>query len=104
MPTVTATPTCGGPVGTPGPWTVMAPYPAGVLESAAIATDGTYAYVAGGYVNLAGSNLLERYDPIANSWVALAPMFRPRTKIEGNLYLRRSSFVHCSAIPIRPAL
>jgi len=43
------------------------------MESAAVATNGTVAYVTGGYVNLAASNLSYRFDPVANTWTPLAP-------------------------------
>src|SRR5207253_5306894 len=45
--TATGTPTCT-PGGTPGPWTIVANYPT-TVESAAVASDGTYAYSSGGY-------------------------------------------------------
>src|SRR5881392_3526946 len=65
--TPSPTPTCQ-PGGTPGPWTIVANYPT-TVESAAVASDGTYAYSSGGYP---GSVATYRYDPVANSWSALA--------------------------------
>ena len=75
-PTATATNTPGGPPSPPrlrprpparcrklGPWAIVAPYPAGTLESAAASSDGTYFYLTGGFVNLAASTLSYRYDP-----------------------------------------
>ena len=68
----TPTPTCV-PGGTPGPWTIVANYPT-IIETSAVVSDGTYAYSAGGYDPGAGhpSNAVYRYDPVANSWTALA--------------------------------
>src|ERR1043166_3025562 len=65
--TPSPTPTCP-PGGTPGPWTIVANYPT-TVESAAVASDGTFAYSSGGYP---GSVATYRYDPVANSWSALA--------------------------------
>ena len=60
----------GGPC-TLGPWNEVANYPE-TLESAAICTDGTFAYGAGG--NAAGLPTagFYKYDPSANSWSTLA--------------------------------
>ena len=68
-PTPTATPSC-----TPGPWVFGRDYPFSE-SSAAVATDGTFAYVFGGStfggVQHAEAN---RYDPATNSWTPLASM------------------------------
>ena len=67
--TVTTAETSSG-----GPWTIRAPMP-GDLYGGAAASDGTYAYVAGGYSFTLGTlNTLFRYDPAANSWSTRAPM------------------------------
>ena len=66
----TATPCPGGAL---SPWTFAAPYQ-GTLESAAMTTDGIYAMPQVGRKNVAPSNLLGRYDPVANSWTYLATM------------------------------
>jgi hypothetical protein len=71
----TATPTA---TGTPcndnlGSWTLAATFPGGVMESPAVASDGTYAYAAGGY-NGSPTNGMYRYDPAANTWLTLATM------------------------------
>ncbi|MGI8588371.1 MAG: Kelch repeat-containing protein, partial [Chloroflexia bacterium] len=70
---ITATATCPAGGGTLGPWTFVANYPM-TLESAAIATDGTYVYGVGGANNAVATNLVERYDPVANTWTALATL------------------------------
>ena len=67
--TPSPTPTCTP--GTPGAWTLVANYPA-MVESPAVASNGTYAYSAGGRVGDAASTGLYRYDPVANTWTALA--------------------------------
>jgi hypothetical protein len=43
------------------------------LEAAACASDGTYAYVIGGY-SFGNTNGFRRYDPVAKTWTKLAPM------------------------------
>src|ERR1700687_218020 len=62
-----ASPACGLQ-----PWTIAANYPA-VIESTAVSTDGTYAYSAGGLIDVA-SNGFYRYDLVANTWTTLAPL------------------------------
>ena len=52
-------------------WTIVAPYPHAV-ENHAVASDGTFAYSAGGLVLVKASNGFYRYDPVANTWAALA--------------------------------
>src|SRR4051812_26675510 len=60
---------------TPGPWAVVNPIPTAVF-GAMVAGDGTYAYAAGGYsFQLPGAtNQFARYNPVANTWTALAPL------------------------------
>jgi N-acetylneuraminic acid mutarotase len=71
--TVTVSNLCSGGGGpcTLQPWNEVANYPE-TLESAAICTDGTFAYGAGG--NAAGFPTagFYKYDPSANSWSTLA--------------------------------
>jgi N-acetylneuraminic acid mutarotase len=55
------------------PWTIVANYPE-VLESPAVASDGTYAYSAGGANNFVPTSGFYRYDPVADSWTTLAPL------------------------------
>lgn len=46
-----------------------------------VANDGTYAYVLGGFNKQSGQDITQtvRYDPIINSWTALAPLPDGRT-------------------------
>jgi len=69
-----ATPT-PAPSCTPGPWVSRADYPF-EADSAALATDGTYAYAFGGSSSNGGGQHAEanRYDPATNSWTPLASM------------------------------
>jgi N-acetylneuraminic acid mutarotase len=72
--TMTVTNLCGGGGGGPctlEPWQIVANYPE-TLESAAICTDGTFMYGAGG--NAAGfpTSGFYQYDPSGNSWNTLA--------------------------------
>jgi hypothetical protein len=53
----------------PPGWQIRAPLPIG-LHGGTAASDGTYAYVMGGY----GSNNLFRFDPASNTWTTLTPM------------------------------
>lgn len=55
------------------PWMTVANYPV-IAESTAVASDGTYAYSAGGRVGGAASSNIYRYDPAANSWATLPTM------------------------------
>jgi N-acetylneuraminic acid mutarotase len=72
--TVTPTPTCAGG-GTPGPWTQAAPvtidHYGGFMDS-----NGTVAWEGGGYSFSQSGNINQfgRFDPVANSWTALAPV------------------------------
>ena len=64
------------PQGTcPTPWTFIADMPLD-LYGAAVATDGTFIYAAGGYsFSFPGTvNVVNRYDPVANTWTALTPI------------------------------
>jgi N-acetylneuraminic acid mutarotase len=68
-PTPTPTPSC-----TPGPWVFEPDYPFSA-SGAAVATDGTFAYVFGGYASGDVEHAeAYRYDPAANTWTALASM------------------------------
>ena len=68
-----ATPT-PAPSCSPGPWVSGADYPF-EASGAAIATDGTFAYVFGGYASGDVEHAQAyRYDPAANIWTALASM------------------------------
>ena len=57
------------------PWQNVAPMPVD-LYGAAAASNGTYAYVAGGYSFSTGTtlNVLNRFDPVANAWTPMANM------------------------------
>ena len=63
----------GGPC-TFQPWQIVANYPL-VIESPAVCSDGTFAYVAGGRdsANFLATDAFNQYDPVANSWTPLAP-------------------------------
>src|SRR6266513_2617465 len=54
-------------------WSIVANYPE-ILESPAVASDGTYAYSAGGGMNFVPTNGFYRYDPVANAWTTLASL------------------------------
>src|SRR6266513_1168678 len=59
----------------PTQWQLVANMPLD-LYGAAGASDGTFSYHAGGYsFSFPGTvNVFNRYDPVANTWTALAPM------------------------------
>ena len=61
-----------------GGWEIRAPLPIDLYGGAA-ASDGTYAYVAGGYSLSMGEPLdtLFRFDDATNTWTTLAPMPMP---------------------------
>jgi Putative Ig domain/Kelch motif len=67
--TVAIFPTCGDA------WELVSPGPLDVYGSG-MASDGTYAYAAGGYSFSTGSTmaLFARYDPATNTWTTLASM------------------------------
>ena len=82
-PTPTATPTpTGSPICQPQPWQNVANMPTD-LYGAAGASDGTFFYYAGGYSFSQGTTLavLNKYDPVANTWTPLASA--PQSQIEG---------------------
>ena len=55
----------------------MANYPT-LIESSAVASNGTFAYSAGGFANEIGATgATYRYDPVANTWTPLASMQTP---------------------------
>jgi N-acetylneuraminic acid mutarotase len=56
----------------------MADYPL-VIESPAVCTDGTFAYVAGGRdsATFLATDAFNQYDPVANAWTPLAPLSQP---------------------------
>ena len=68
-PTPTASPSCT-PGGPPGPWTLVAPYPL-IVESAAVTSNGTFGYSAGGFAGLP-TDAFYRYDTATNVWTPLA--------------------------------
>jgi len=59
-----------------GAWQVRTPFGPPTSYGGAGTSDGTYAYVAGGYSFDAGTdqNIFQRFDPVANAWTVLAPM------------------------------
>jgi N-acetylneuraminic acid mutarotase len=73
--TMTVTNLCGGTGGPCAlqPWTLVANYPE-TLESAAICTDGTFAYGAGGNVSGFPTSGFYQYDLSANSWTTLTSL------------------------------
>jgi N-acetylneuraminic acid mutarotase len=57
-------------------WLVRTPFPAPWAYGVAATSDGTYAYVAGGYsydIDMT-LNVFRRFDPVSNTWTVLAPM------------------------------
>src|SRR6266404_5819224 len=59
----------------PNPWQEVAPMPTD-LYGDACASDGTFVYCGGGYSFTSGTtlNVFNRYDPVANTWTAMASM------------------------------
>jgi N-acetylneuraminic acid mutarotase len=55
------------------PWTVVADYPE-TVESPAVASDGSYAYSAGGTVSFVSTDGFYRYDPVADMWTVLTAL------------------------------
>jgi N-acetylneuraminic acid mutarotase len=79
LPDVLSRPSCAGGGGGPctlQPWQIVANYPE-ILESAAICTDGTFAYGAGGTNAGFPSSGFYQYDPVADSWTTLASLPQP---------------------------
>jgi N-acetylneuraminic acid mutarotase len=68
--TPTVTPSCA-----PAAWAPVASLPTD-LQGAAMASDGTFAYAAGGYSYSAANTLSQfsRYDPLFDTWISLTPM------------------------------
>jgi hypothetical protein len=76
-------------------WTTGASLP-GAKSDGAVASDGTYIYLAGGYDNTSPTGALFRYDPMADSWATLTPdpviRFRPGMSFyDGKLYVTGGS-------------
>jgi N-acetylneuraminic acid mutarotase len=67
------------------PWSFVASYPAGALESPAIASDGTFLYSAGGFLVPVGgtTDLHYRYDPVTDTWTPKASLPEPRALTPG---------------------
>ncbi|PYJ10511.1 MAG: hypothetical protein DMF06_06190, partial [Verrucomicrobia bacterium] len=66
------------------PWTQVADYPAGLISYSAMGANSFFAYSAGGNAALAAeTNAAYRYDPLANSWTALAPLPVALTRARG---------------------
>jgi N-acetylneuraminic acid mutarotase len=74
---MTVTNLCGGGGGPCSlqPWQLVADYPL-IIESPALCTDGTFAYVAGGRdsANFLATDAFNQYDPGANTWTPLASL------------------------------
>ena len=68
-PVATATCQAGG---TPGPFTVVSPLPF-AARGIAVASDGTYTYMNGGYDGTNIHNDTLRYDPVTDTYTTLAP-------------------------------
>ena len=70
-PTASPSATCA-----PGVWTAVAPFPVPDVYGAAATSNGTSAWLAGGYSFSASSdvNNFRRYDLGSNTWTTLAPM------------------------------
>jgi N-acetylneuraminic acid mutarotase len=69
---------CGGGPCTLQPWQIVANYPL-VIESPAVCSDGTFAYVAGGRdsATFLATDAFNQYDPVANTWTPLASLSQP---------------------------
>src|SRR5207302_5022885 len=52
------------------PWNIVANYPL-IIESPAVASDGTLGYSAGGISSGTPQNTFYSYDPVADSWTTL---------------------------------
>src|SRR2546422_296515 len=68
-------------------WDIRAPLPIDLFGGAA-ASDGAYAYVAGGFSGSKGVSLdtLFRFNPESDSWTTLAPMPTAATMASGVYY------------------
>jgi N-acetylneuraminic acid mutarotase len=73
--TPTTTPTCLPSAGTPGPFVTVSPISID-LYGAAVDSNGTVAYAAGGYSFSAANTVTQfsRFDPATNAWTALTPL------------------------------
>src|SRR5262245_65768751 len=67
----------GGPC-TLQPWQIVANYPL-IIESPAVCSAGTFAYVAGGRDSntFLATDAFNQYDPVANTWTPLASLSQP---------------------------
>jgi N-acetylneuraminic acid mutarotase len=75
---------CGGGPCTLGAWNFTANYPGGTIEAPCVGSDGTVAYVAGGYLNQSGpTDLTYSYDPGSDTWTPLASMVGARYATRG---------------------
>jgi N-acetylneuraminic acid mutarotase len=71
---VYVTPSGGGPCML-GPWSYVSNYPGGAIKAPAVGSDGTLAYVAGGYLDQGGNtDLTYTYDPGSDTWTQKASM------------------------------
>ena len=68
--------TQGAAGATCGAWVVRSPFGPPTAYGGSATSNGTYAYVAGGYSFDVGNdtNIFQRYDPVADAWTVLAPM------------------------------
>jgi N-acetylneuraminic acid mutarotase len=59
-----------------GAWQVRTPFPPPTAYGGSATSDGTYAYVAGGYSFDTGTavNVFQRYNPSTDTWTVLTPM------------------------------
>ena len=76
---VYVTPNGGGSC-TLGPWSYVSNYPGGPIKAPAVGSDGTLAYVAGGYLDQpsGSTDLTYTYDPGSDTWTQKANMVGPR--------------------------
>jgi N-acetylneuraminic acid mutarotase len=71
---VYVTPSGGGPC-TLGSWSYVSNYPGGAIRAPAVGSDGTLAYVAGGYLDQIGTtDLTYTYNPGSDTWTQKASM------------------------------
>lgn len=69
--------TCDAGTCRTGTWSTVAPMPTARAELAAVSVGGKI-YAIGGMVGGSASNVVEVYDPAANSWTTRAPLGTPR--------------------------